>query len=265
MPKKNGVGNSASTFQKQEDFVKIMSMLGKIWKGVIKHSFISNTILYYDMNGGPGITLDYIVAGSPVLAAIVLNENNLDHRGYVSEMSEKNVITLRQAMMTYNDFYIVQGDNKTVLKNCLPDMMHKPSYGLVYADPNGSPRDEFQFLEYVSNQKSCRYIDFLISFGAAGTKRAIGAHPDRGHQIDARKLKRLKDFWFIREFMTKGVNKWCFLLGTNWDKFPIPINTFYSIGSDKGKELIDFFNIQRQDDNEYLNESGQISLLDGVS
>lgn len=237
MTVKNGVGYSESTIDKQEDFIKIMRMLCTIWKGMIRRN-VTDRVYYYDLNGGFGFDLDNPIIGSPIIAAKALRESKLKHMGYVCEADDQNVRSLSEAMMAYEDtFMIISGNNESALKPFLPSYGYS-NYGLIYADPTGYPSSEFNFMRYVSKLNSCDRIDLLLSFGSTTIKRVSNCFPDKYWRLNEHVNSIYRKVWLIREPLpSSGKKKWSFLLGTNWGNFPAPQNSFHRIDSEMGQKI----------------------------
>jgi hypothetical protein len=238
MPIKNGVGYSETTIDKQVDFIKIMKMLCRIWKGTTRYNYINNEIYYFDLNGGFGYDLDCPIIGSPIIAAKSLKDSCLPHKGFVCEIEYENILSLKDTLLPYDNFTVVQGNNQYALIEHLPS--DGLSNGLFYADNNGFPETELSFLEYACQQRVCQRMDILLSFGATTIKRLTNRYPNKHFELQENISRLNKKKWFIRELMNSK-QKWTFVLGTNWANFPAPQNYFHCISSPKGQDVLSFF------------------------
>lgn len=260
MTKKNGVVYSETTITKQETFTAIIKMLCDIWKGTTKQKDADNAVYYYDLNGGPGISLDSPFIGSPVLAAKALQKSNLPHYGYVCELSSLLIDDLKDALAAYEFFEIIEGNNESALLLYLPVQKIK-NYGLVYADPIGYPYSEFEFMKQAAKNYHCQKIDFLLSFGANTIKRVSRAYPNKYKQLITQVLSIAKAEWFVREPIKDINNKqWSFLLGTNWKRFPAPSYNFHNIKSLEGQFCLDLLNQTNNERNGIIKKKDAIQL-----
>lgn len=233
-----GAGYSKTTLQKQQDFISIFTMLCKIWRSITAKDFIEDTIFYFDLNGGPGIDLDNPIIGSPVISSKALSESNLSHQGYICDNDLSYIERLKQVLASYQSFKVIHGDNREVLIPFLPSR-GKYNYGLIYADPNGYPNSEIEFMKNASRNPHCQQIDLLLSFGANTVKRISRRYPNKHSPLCELIESINKTHWLIRDPMPDN-KQWSFLLGTNWGDFPAAKHYFHPLDSPEGQAVFEF-------------------------
>lgn len=224
---RNGYGESAETIHKLDQIRGLFKMhigicAGKPW---------ARDYRYIDTNAGPGLAPGCQKSGSPL---IFLEESTLvgDFRYHAClvERDPGMADALRDRVHVYEEgcrarfgpyetILIEQGDHSDVVPMYIHHLHGSPA-GLLFHDPNGVP--SFAMLAELSKMRQTQRIDFMIYLTAAGIKRPNGWKANRGRPdttlADGIAMIQ-KKVWVIRRPRTN--HQWTFLIGTNWDSFPV--------------------------------------------
>lgn len=234
MAKKTIVGSGATTVNKQTDLGAILDIHMRISKSVLSQSWTDGCYYYFDANAGPGVDENGIT-GSPLIFLDKATSNNLNYRAFFIEENADCYNSLVGYVGARGGVTIINGDHKE--KGCgLISASRLGKLGLLYHDPNGVP--SFEWLASLSRQKEFKAIDFMISLGANGLKRARRRNGDTEllylHEYLATVNKKR---WIIRK--PQGKWQWTFVIGSNWEKFPNWANRyFYDLNSPEGKQVL---------------------------
>jgi hypothetical protein len=239
MPIDGSVGHSAHTPLKQELFTTLLRWHTSVTSRVMaKHDWVSPAYVYLDLYAGAGASHGndfFALPGSPILALRILREQHLPARAVYIESDPETAAILRQRLYAepglmpsvmapdgavyFEDAlstYQVYGQDHTVAVPALLTRWQEHEdlsslFGLIYADPNGTPC--FDLLRTCATLLP--HVDILIHFGATTLKRQRRSPVHPFAQILVDYLKTVpKSYWLVREPMAR--QQWTFLLGTNW-------------------------------------------------
>jgi len=237
---------SINTPMKHYDFKKIVLLHSKICERMY-HKYNYRKFLYVDLNSGPGYYSDIKEKCSPYIYLDIIH-------GYCSFKPEIHFIENNADIYTdLTDFYRnnYQGtfnDNIRFHKSGNLDFAHEFCYnysqhnakwmfGLVFADPMGAGKDEFNALSIFA--ETFPHVDLMIHLQGANIKRCnmspktnATGHLSLCEYIDLIDKKK----FLIRTPHYKQQHS--FLLCTNWCDYPEYQKIgFYDIKSKKGQEI----------------------------
>jgi hypothetical protein len=228
----DGYSTSASTSTKDNHFREILKVHTRIVKAITKrYSWVHPDYHYIDLNAGPGIDEKGRI-GSPIEFICQADNQRLNYKSYLLEINPKAASRLKA--LTDSNCNIIVGDHKDTLPDLLP-RIPKNAYGLIYTDPTGKI-PPFELLGKFSRHS--RLIDQLIYVSSANIKRQYFAEGCMGIKRLSEYLRMInKRFWIVREPQNK--HQWTFLIGSNWDSFPVfELLGFHKTDSKIGREIM---------------------------
>lgn len=231
----NGVGHSRATKNKQECLEKIISQILSVIRVIQgKRSYVNDKVFYIDTNAGPGYNLEENCDGSPIVFLKVATRLGLEYQAHFIEINEESANTLREAIKSYPNCFVHNGDNRSVL-DTVPYGIPKNTFGILYMDANGIP--DFSLLERVSRMPRMKTIDIVIRIPGAAIKRN---YSEIGTLIAMIKSIH-KSHWIIKEIDSVETGwQWSMLIGLNTKKMrPWESQGFYSIDSEKGQQILE--------------------------
>jgi len=215
MPRINDVGQSEHTITKQEILLKTINTV-YFALTAIRNKGYDATFNWIDTNSGSGKNQDFNCDGSPVIFQTAMMQKNWPHEIYCIEKSPANISSLKNSMIQRDNVRFFNCDHNEVVPSILSEFKKIP-YGMLYHDPNGEP--SWNMLCDASNNFNSRKMDFLIHISVTnGVKRLFNhGRDDLYHSLQ----KIDKKYWYILPCHHIGSDafQWCFLLGTNYDRF----------------------------------------------
>ncbi len=200
--------------------------------------------LYVDLNSGPGY---YEKINEPCSPIIFLSESNqhqiLEPQSHFVEINpavfkelQNTLFDLRNSH-TNTNFQLYHMDNLMFSELFCRKYSRRPFMGLVFADPMGAGKSEFESLQQFS--QTFPYVDLLIHLQGASIKRASHCPITSEHGNlslpDYLSLINKKKFLIRRPY---DKHQFTFLLATNWMGFPeFKKIGMYDITSPEGKEI----------------------------
>ena len=241
MPKNNG-GHSDYTATKQEHFKTIVQTHLRIATSIIKKGYASPAYYYFDINAGSGKINGK--DGSPIIFLKLSEKYNIDFDIVFIEKNKKTFEKLKRNTWPWSSFTIENGDNRIVLPKYYSDS-RKLRYGLLYADPNGIP--SFDVIAEISKVPCYSKLDILINCPCNAIKKTRKCSVCYAKEtLEEYLIKIDKRFWLIREPYSKW--QWTFLIGTNWDSFPIFKKIgFHNLESKTGREIFTKLNYTKDE------------------
>lgn len=262
MPKINGIGYSESTGIKQASFRKIIKTHIQCCEKIInrwsnlKQPWCEDNYTYIDLNAGSGRNPGNGSPGSPL---IFINEAKKYKRlNFQVNLYEINRVNLSNLMRQQELIPILIpknirisyhfGDNKIRFPETF-GFQGKKKFGVIYNDPSGKIPD-FKILAEASFIFD--KMDIFINCPATTIKRRCGLASIKNKGLDIRLSEYLKlidkKYWILRE--PTGYHQWTFLIGTNWDSFPVYKKLgFYSIESEEGQKILYNLNYSEKEKN----------------
>lgn len=244
MPIENNIGFSECTGTKQEHFGKLVAMHTTLVSG----RWPDEKYVYVDLNAGSGSYNG--VNGSPL---IFLDAASKCKRGYFEahliEKDKSNAEKLQELIQPYITdnikAHVYNQDNKDFLKTAKQKNI-KAKFGLIYTDPNNTdiPVD---VLAKICTSTQFKSVEILVYVSATSLKRV------RTSSL-VKKQPYLKDiitpinkkYWQART--PQGRHQWTFLLGTNWQGFPVLQNQgFVKMNTYMGNRLFGHLNLTKKE------------------
>jgi three-Cys-motif partner protein len=158
---------------KHEHFRKIMGMHVSLWKAITKkesNAWMDKRYYYLDLNSGPGIYPNGLVC-SPISFLRIAKRNNIDYKALFIENNKKYFRILADHTGKNNRVSLICDDNLIVAQQlCEYDIPQRKSWcGVVYADPMGAGKGEFEASALIAQQFP--RMDILFHLQAASIKR----------------------------------------------------------------------------------------------
>jgi three-Cys-motif partner protein len=238
MPKDGSVGVSTNTPIKQELFTRYLRWHTTWTEAAMrKHDWIDPCYFYLDLYAGAGASHGNTVfglPGSPLLALRIAREKQMRMHGHFIEADPAAAAQLRDYLYAepgmqpsvitdgyvrledlLSLYHVYCGDNSRIVTELLAAYAEylKPEavYGLLYADPNGSPN--FDLLTQCA--AALPHVDILLHFPANALKRQRRSPTHPFSQILGDLLETIgKEYWLVRR--VEGQWQWTFLFGTNY-------------------------------------------------
>ena len=215
----DGYSTSGNTPTKDSHFREILKAHIRIVKAIThRYPWAHPDYHYIDLNAGPGIDSGCRV-GSPVEFIAQCDNQGCEYRAWFCENNPKTAARLSNFINSH--CAIVEGDHLETVPLLLP-RIPKNAYGLAYTDPTGKV-PPFDLLAKFSRHS--KLMDILVYVSSANIKRQYFAP---GCKVTKRLSEMMapisKKFWIVRAPQDK--HQWTFLIGSNWDSFPV----FQSLG-----------------------------------
>jgi hypothetical protein len=260
MPRDGSAGYSEYTRQKQEHLWLILNTIGGVLNGIIqRHQWVNPYILWWDLNGGPGCYHNGSI-GSPLLALQMARKYDLPFEASAWEIDDEshgrlvqNLVrigrlrlvdtTNRQAILRAEDtrdairYTVYPSDYNVSIPKGLKDLQStaKSRYGMIYSDENGR-LPPFTLLRQCA--EVLEHCDIIIHVAATPIKRQFYSSMHPLSQRLSEMVKTIgKVIWIVRE--PHEHFQWTFLIGTNWDSFPIfKRHGFHGLWTPIGREIM---------------------------
>jgi hypothetical protein len=257
----DNVGYSEYTELKIYNFKKIAEMHVKICQGIISRKpWCDSRYFYMDLTAGTGVIPDTDLPNCGRVMIDTLRSTNIQFQAHL--IDQFNADTLRSNLGPSPALYYYNDDHNLVMKDIIPKYVKKPSYGLMFYDPNspgivnGNWESLNSIAEIYSNHAQLGQVDFMMYLSGTAIKRV--------RHLTQKKLQDWlamlhKKYWVVRK--PKGAWQWTFILGTNWDAYPkIRSIGFYPKNTEEGKDVFDTINLTSEELQKM--RSNQLSLFD---
>lgn len=255
------IGHSEYTELKMYNFKKIAEMHVKICQGIIsRNSWCDNKYFYMDLTAGTGVIPDTDLPNCASVMRNTLGNTRMQFQAHFIDQNNTN--TLRRNLGPSPCLYYYDNDHNHVMKDIISKYVQKPSYGLIFYDPNapGIVNGHWQSLNSIAdiynNYPQLGQVDFMMYLSGTAVKRV--------RHLTQKKLQDWlamlnKKHWVVRK--PKGPWQWTFILGTNWDAYPkIRSIGFYPSKTEEGKNIFDTINLTNEELQKMRNH--QLSFFD---
>jgi hypothetical protein len=212
MKSNNGHKFSFETIHKQNKFQEIIERHIAICQKIMAKHRINNPYRYFDLNGGTGYIKEIDTYGGAYRFAESANESKLNYTGDIFEIKENHIDPLKQSLEMFPNMVIHHRDHNDIV-SMMDNVKPEWGMGLVYADPYGTKIPIESINSIGVKYKGC---DVLMYVSTTTFKRVNSVWNLGGIQEILGDIN--KKHWYFTKPRSK--NQWCFLLGTNWDKFP---------------------------------------------
>ena len=265
MPRQGSAGFSDHTPIKQYVFAKFMQMHVTIVASIMERypHLTDHFYLYIDLYAGPGISDNvHRQRGSALLALdtlrgaglwshVELIEQNHETAKLLARHLAETFETLEDFVPTTEEWQFMHGldpcggslwcaDNARVLPLLFDrwagHLALDTQFGLIYADPNGTPC--FDLLRLCATQLP--KTDILLHMSANNLKRQ---RLSTKHPFDQTLIAILqtinKQYWLIQDPGEGNRDQWTFLFGTNWrDVKEWRAQGFYRLDTPRGQAIL---------------------------
>jgi len=235
VPNNNGYGYSNHTAQKQQELVYMLNAFIPICKGALSQwRNFDQTLYYIDLNAGPGTSLESCVIGSPIAFLELAQKHNASYQAILIEQELILCQQLQRAVVGYDNVTIYCNDHKYAIQHVI-ETTTRNRMGLLYADPNGDPRSEFEVIRQLTSLREYDRFDVLIHFSATAIKRA------KTEECLYDYLEGVnKKYGFISDPQEQW--QWTFILATNWRGMPKLGPNWARIGTPEARERLAYLN-----------------------
>lgn len=257
----DNVGYSEYTTQKMYNFKKIAEMHVGICQGIIsRKSWCDSRYFYMDLTAGTGVIPGTDLPNCAKTMIATLRQKYIQFQAHL--IDQNNITTLRNNLDSSPALYYYPDDHNQVIKNIIPKYLPKPSYGLIFYDPNspGIINGHWQSLNSISDiyndYPHLKQVDFMMYLSGTAIKRV--------RHLTQKKLQDWlamldKKYWVVRK--PKGPWQWTFILGTNWNAYPnIKSIGFHPSDTSEGGDIFDTINLTNEELKELRNY--QLPLFD---
>jgi len=243
----NQVGHGDYTELKTFNFKKIVEMHARVCKGIIPRStWCDRRYFYLDLTAGTGFLPK---TNQPNCAHVMINtlrSTGLEFQAHL--IDENNADTLRANLDRSPALYYYPNNHNDIMENIISRHLKKPSYGLMFYDPNspGITNGNWQSLDSIADAYT-KYpalgkVDLMMYLSGTAVKRANSSTQKKLWDWLATINKK---YWVIRK--PKGTWQWTFILGTNWDSYPsIKSIGFHPSNTPEGSNYFDTINFTRE-------------------